>query len=280
MPPKRAATTFNDSAAAPCGCTSRSRPAPAPLARVGCGPSMATPIEAPAVIARPRKVKCQPVDGLFEHRRLGFGVGLAEIPQEQRELVAAEPPDQVRGSHVSRQRRDHGFQHRVSRRVTEGVVDRLQAIDVEHEQRAARMIAPDIGDRAMELALEAAAIENAEKKIGIRGGLEFRDPRLRRREPGFEAADGGSGIGRQVPLLPFGAWVASAGQPARQAPPCCVPPCVSRPWNRGTLDVFFIVTRLAAVHQERIVHSQTACLVKPPSYNPGYDFWIPERTDE
>ena len=176
--------------------------------------------------------------------RLGPGVGLAEIPQEQREFVAAEPPDQVGGSHVPRQRRDHGPQYRISRRVTEGVIDRLQAIDVEHNERAARVIAPDIGNRAMEFAFEAAAIEDAEQKIGIGGGLKFCDLRLRRRKLRFQAAKRGSGFGRNARSRCCASARAWSGAPpaywlaARQAPPCGGPPCVSRPWKM-TLWVSF-----------------------------------------
>src|SRR6185369_10421551 len=49
-----------------------------------------------------------------------------------------------------------GLEHLVACGVSEGVVDRLQAIDVEHDQRTAGAIALDVGNRAIELALEAA----------------------------------------------------------------------------------------------------------------------------
>ena len=42
------------------------------------------------------------IDGLLQRGRLGLGVGLAEIPQQQRELVAAEPADHVGGAHLAR----------------------------------------------------------------------------------------------------------------------------------------------------------------------------------
>ena len=145
---------------------------------------MATPADAPAVTVRPRNTKAQPVDGLFQQRRLGPGVGLAEIPQQQRELVAAEPADHVGGTHLIQQCADDGFQHLVARRMSERVVDRLQAIDVEHDQRAAGVIAFDIGDRAIELALEAAPVGNIQQEVGIGGGLQFVDPRLRPRQLG------------------------------------------------------------------------------------------------
>ena len=63
--------------------------------------------------------------------------------------------------------------------MPEGIVDRLQAIDIEHDQRAAGVIALDVGDRAMEFALEAAPVGNIQQEIGVGRGLEFLDPRLR-----------------------------------------------------------------------------------------------------
>src|SRR5437667_9016416 len=62
--------------------------------------------------------------------------------------------------------------------MTVGVIDRLQTVNVEHDQRPASMIAFDIVDSAMELALEAAAVENIQQKIGIGGRLQRLDPPL------------------------------------------------------------------------------------------------------
>ena len=163
----------------------------------------------------------QAVDRLLQRGRLGPGVGLAEIPQQQRELVAAEPADHVGGAHLARQRRDDGLEHLIARGVPEGVVDRLQAIDVEHDQRAAGVIALDVGDRAMEFALEAAPVRNIQQEVGIGGGLQFLDSRLglgqlglepanrrlgvagRRRRPGFRRRAPGAArlFARQPPLL-------------------------------------------------------------------------------
>src|SRR5256714_15655713 len=66
--------------------------------------------------------------------------------------------------------------------MTIGVIDRLQTVNVEHDQRPAGMIAFDVGDRAMELALEAAAVENNQQEIGIRGNLLNPRPPLRHRQ--------------------------------------------------------------------------------------------------
>src|SRR5437667_11247277 len=47
--------------------------------------------------------KAQAIDRLLEHERLRPRVGLAEIPQQHRELVAAEPADDVGRAHLARQ---------------------------------------------------------------------------------------------------------------------------------------------------------------------------------
>ena len=137
------------------------------------GPRMATPAEAPAFDGAATKHEAEPIDRLFQRRRLGVSVGLAEIPQQQCELVAAEPPDHVGGADVAQQRRHDGLQHLIAGGMAEGVVDRLQAIDVEQDQRAAGVIALDIGDRAIELALKAAPVGNLQQEVGIGGGLQL-----------------------------------------------------------------------------------------------------------
>ena len=56
---------------------------------------MATPADAPAVTVRPRNTKVSRSMACSSAAALALGVGLAEIPQQQRELVAAEPADHV-----------------------------------------------------------------------------------------------------------------------------------------------------------------------------------------
>jgi len=73
--------------------------------------------------------------------------------------------------------------------VPEGVVDRLESIDVEHDQCCARMVAFDIGDRAIELALKAAAVRNIEQEIGIRRSLQLVNSRQCLRQLDLEPAN-------------------------------------------------------------------------------------------
>ena len=55
--------------------------------------------------------------------------------------------------------------------VPERIIDRLEAVDIQQDQRPARPIALDIGNRALQLVLETAAVGNPEEKIGVRGSL-------------------------------------------------------------------------------------------------------------
>ena len=117
--------------------------------------------------------EAQAIDRVFQRSRLGTRVSLTEIPQQHRELVAAEAADHVGGTYLVRYRGNDRLQHLVAGRVPEGIVDRLEAVDVEHDQRAGRLIALDEGERPGELALEAATIEDVEQEVGLGRGLQL-----------------------------------------------------------------------------------------------------------
>src|SRR6202007_1964491 len=72
--------------------------------------------------------------------------------------------------------------------------DRLEAIDVKHDDRAARVIALDVGNRAIELALKTAPVEDIEQEIHIRRRLQLVDARLRLRQLGPEPANRRFGV--------------------------------------------------------------------------------------
>ncbi len=177
--------------------SSRARPAP------DCGPSSATPAEAPAATLLAAKGKRQFVDRLLEDGSLRLGVGLAEIPQQQREPVATEPADHVRGADLPRQRPRNRLEHLVAGGVAEGVVDRLQPIDVEHDQRAAGAVALHVGDGAR------GARARSRAGSGCPAGNRCRrPPRVPRSgaprclELGPQAADDRLGCIRRRPIAP------------------------------------------------------------------------------
>ena len=100
-------------------------------------------------------------------RRLWLGVGLGHVPQKHDEFVAADTRDHVGGAHFAQQRRRDRFEHRVAGGMAMAIVDRLEFVEVEIDQRRARAVALDVGQRALELALEAAAIERLGQRIDV-----------------------------------------------------------------------------------------------------------------
>ena len=173
--------------------SSSARPASA------CGPRIATPADAPAVTVRPRKTKVSRSIACSSDAALA----LASVSLRFHNSSAnSSPPSRPITSEERtwlEQRRDDGLQHLIARGMPEGVVDRLQAIDVEHDQRAAGMIALDVGDRAMELALKAAPVRNIQQEVGIGGGLQFLDSRLRLGQLGLEPANRRFGVAGRPP---------------------------------------------------------------------------------
>ena len=90
---------------------------------------------------------------------------------------------------MAHQHRDHALENDIAGRMAEGVVDRLEPIDIEYDQRGARIVAADISNRAFQFPLEAAPVVNVEQEIGIGPGLLFVDPGLRLRKLGLERRD-------------------------------------------------------------------------------------------
>ena len=133
--------------------------------------------------------EAQTIDGLLERSRLGAGLRFIQIPQQHAEFVASEPANHVGGTHMLGESPGNCLQHLVARGVTECVVDRLETIDVEHDQRGGGMVTLDIADRAVELAGETTAIEDVEQKIPFDAVLQNLDPLQRPRQFRLEPAD-------------------------------------------------------------------------------------------
>ena len=157
---------------------------------------------------------------------MAFASVSLEIPQQQRELVAAEPADDIGGAHLRGEHGNDRLQHLIARGVSEGIVDRLQPVDVEHDQRAGGAIALDVGQRAGELALEAAPVGNAEQKVGIGGGLQLLDFPERPRQLACEAAGSSFSLPRPPALAR-----------ARRVRPVCVT-CALRAGVRFFMGIY------------------------------------------
>jgi hypothetical protein len=67
---------------------------------------------------------------------------LRHVALQDGELVAAEPRDDVLGAHDQSEPLGHGLEQTVADRMAEGVVDRLEIVDVDAERRGAALAAP------------------------------------------------------------------------------------------------------------------------------------------
>ncbi len=73
-------------------------------------------------------------------------LGMTELGQEQRELVAAEAGHRVAVAHARLNPRRHGLQKLVADVVAEGIVDDLETIEVEEQHGHARVVTLGVGD--------------------------------------------------------------------------------------------------------------------------------------
>ena len=100
--------------------------------------------------------------------RLGHAAGV-DIVQEHRELVAADAREQVRPAQARAELAPHLAQQRVARRVPRHVVDVLEAVEVDVEQRAALARAAQALELARQRLLEVAAV--GQLRDGVVRGL-------------------------------------------------------------------------------------------------------------
>ena len=94
----------------------------------------------------------------------GVAVGVA---QQDGELVAAEAGDHVGLADAVVQRAADGADDLVAGLVAAGVVDVLEAVEVEQEDRALAAVARGVGDVLGELLVEAAAVEELGQRVVV-----------------------------------------------------------------------------------------------------------------
>jgi hypothetical protein len=112
--------------------------------------------------------QCPPPAAPRRRRARGIGFG-----QQGDELVAAEPGDEVdgiardgvAGAQVVGEHSGHLAERLVAGRMSELVVDLLEAVEVDHQQRPAAAVAPRVGELPPQLLLEAPAVEEAGERI-------------------------------------------------------------------------------------------------------------------
>ena len=138
----------------------------------------------------------------------------ASSPEDHGELVAADAVDAVAGAHG----RAHGVRDEldvlVAGLVAEGVVDDLEVVQVEQDQRERRGSAPQTGDGASQVLLEGSVVAQSGQRIARRQLRQRRDlpPPGARQSPAQADQDAAEGSDQRSPR-------ANATLIARVAPP-------------------------------------------------------------
>src|SRR6202171_5123974 len=149
------------------------------------------------------------------------------------------------------------------------------------------MVALDVGDRAIELALKTAPVRNIQQEIDIRQTLQFINSRQCLRQLDLEPANREFGPvgGDRQPGRRRGSGFHPSGALWRRFGLHHAAFTAFRGRWSGRLGFLLHrhpLRRLAGIHQDRIVHSgplATPCRSLGRSYNPAYVFGFPERID-
>ena len=120
-------------------------------------------------------------------------VGAGEVLHEHDELVTPDARDEVGAAGPGSQPLGHRLQDGVAGGVAEPVVDRLEAVEVEKDERTARPLASGAGERALQGVEEERAVGQPGEAVVAREALELRLRALPLQEEGEEAADVGEG---------------------------------------------------------------------------------------
>ena len=129
------------------------------LVEVGSSPNGVTPTDA----VTPPTSRMRATIFSATDARLVLALG----GEQDGELVATEAPEDVGLAQALLQRAGAGDDELVARGVAEAVVDRLEAVEVEHEQRALGAVAAAAGDVLGQGAVDAAAVEQAGERVVV-----------------------------------------------------------------------------------------------------------------
>ena len=110
------------------------------------------------------------VDQLLRHR--GGLARLGDVLQQHAELVAADARDEVVAAHRGAQARGDHLEQAVAHLVAERVVDLLEVVQVEEQQRRGLVVAPRVRHRLAGALGEHGAVGQAGKRIVVREELE------------------------------------------------------------------------------------------------------------
>ena len=137
-------------------------------------------------------------------------------------------------------RRSDRLEHDIAGVMAVAVVDRLETVEIDVDQRRAGAVALDVSQRALELALETAAVEHVGQRIDVDPGLEIQNARARKLQLRRQRVDlGGKPHDDRARDGGRDAFAASA--------PACLPVGARDYFGCGRRDVCGLRTDLAAL---------------------------------
>ncbi len=100
--------------------------------------------------------RCQGSDHALRHQ--GGRLLIRQPRQQHRELIAADPRQRIAIANTALKTLPHELQRDIARLVPEGVIDRLEAIEVEHEHGEHGAVAPRTPHGLMQAIGEQGAV--------------------------------------------------------------------------------------------------------------------------
>ena len=126
--------------------------------------------------ARHREAQVVEQEGALHHlehaSRAAFGASGVGLMHQQYELVGADAAHGVDLAHRGQQPVGHVGQHAVAQAAAQGVVDVLEAVKVEHQQRERRAVALRQCQRVLDAVEQRAAIGQPGERVGVREQLD------------------------------------------------------------------------------------------------------------
>src|SRR5581483_4958396 len=105
--------------------------------------------------------------------REGVGLGAAGVGKHDNELVASDPGSEIAGAQPLLNRSGDGLQGSIATLVSVGVVDRLEVVQVEQQERERFAVAVGSGDLPLELAAKVPSVGKASEIVGLREEFQF-----------------------------------------------------------------------------------------------------------
>lgn len=104
----------------------------------------------------------QPADFLFDQLAAAF-----QAAEQYHELIATQARHGVFQAHTGFQPRCDDLQHRVAHRVAQRVVDVLEVVEVEEQQGAAKVVAPEQGDLLAQAVHQQGAVGQVGQRVVV-----------------------------------------------------------------------------------------------------------------